>query len=177
MSSNKLADGQSVQVKGSSSAYTLSRKGKIYMCSCPAWKNQGAAIDRRTCKHLRAYLGDAAETARVGTAATAGKSAAVSGTASGRRSAPAVAKPTAPPILLAHKWELDHDPTGWWMSEKLDGVRAYWDGEAFVSRLGNRFVAPDWFTGDQETHVRARGQGRATARRAHRDRDLAAVTA
>ena len=20
------------------------------------------------------------------------------------------------------------NPTGWWMSEKLDGVRAYWDG-------------------------------------------------
>lgn len=42
-------------------------------------------------------------------------------------------------ILLAHKWEPDHDPTGWWMSEKLDGVRAYWDGEAFVSRRGNQF--------------------------------------
>ena len=148
MSSNQLADGQSVQVKGSRSAYTLSRKGKIYMCSCPAWKNQGAAIDRRTCKHLRAYLGDAAETARVGTAATAGKSPAASRAASGRRSAPAVAKPTAPPILLAHKWELDHDPTGWWMSEKLDGVRAYWDGEAFVSRQGNKFFAPEWFTAD-----------------------------
>jgi DNA ligase-1 len=147
MSSNKLADGQSVQVKGSSSAYTLSRKGKVYMCSCPAWKNQGAAIDRRTCKHLRAHLGDDAETARVGMAASAGKSAA-SRTGSGQRSAPAVAKPTAPPILLAHKWELDHDPAGWWMSEKLDGVRAYWDGEAFVSRLGNRFVAPDWFSAD-----------------------------
>jgi DNA ligase-1 len=34
------------------------------------------------------------------------------------------------------------------MSEKLDGVRAYWDGEAFVSRLGNRFYAPDWFVAD-----------------------------
>ncbi|MCA9617132.1 MAG: DNA ligase, partial [Myxococcales bacterium] len=31
------------------------------------------------------------------------------------------------------------------MSEKLDGVRAYWNGEHFVSRLGNRFFAPDWF--------------------------------
>ncbi|MCB9620039.1 MAG: hypothetical protein H6724_11405 [Sandaracinus sp.] len=32
------------------------------------------------------------------------------------------------------------------MSEKLDGVRAYLaDGEHFVSRLGNRFFAPDWF--------------------------------
>jgi DNA ligase-1 len=34
------------------------------------------------------------------------------------------------------------------MSEKLDGLRAYWDGEAFVSRLGNRFFAPDWFVED-----------------------------
>jgi DNA ligase-1 len=34
------------------------------------------------------------------------------------------------------------------MSEKLDGVRAYWDGETFVSRLGNSFVAPDWFIAD-----------------------------
>ena len=31
------------------------------------------------------------------------------------------------------------------MSEKLDGVRAYWDGKALISRLGNPFHAPDWF--------------------------------
>jgi DNA ligase-1 len=147
-----LADGESVQVKGSSSTYTLSRKGTTYMCSCPAWKNQGAPIDRRTCKHLRAYLGDAAETERAGKPGQVRDAAAsTSGATTGKRSgrgAPAVVKSTAPPILLAHKWELDHDPTGWWMSEKLDGVRAYWDGEAFVSRLGNRFFAPEWFTAD-----------------------------
>ena len=50
--------------------------------------------------------------------------------------------------MLAHKWDQKMDPTGWWMSEKLDGVRAYWDGEAFVSRLGNQFFAPDWFIAD-----------------------------
>src|SRR5438067_1209124 len=31
------------------------------------------------------------------------------------------------------------------MSEKLDGVRAYWDGAQFLSRQGNRYLAPDWF--------------------------------
>ena len=31
------------------------------------------------------------------------------------------------------------------MSEKLDGVRAYWDGHNFYSRNGNQFPAPDWF--------------------------------
>jgi DNA ligase 1 len=148
-----LADGATVQVRGSSSTYTLSRKGNVYMCTCPAWRNQGAPVDARTCKHLRAHLGDAAETSRVGSAvpsraaATRTGSAASTGGSSGGRSA-AVKKDTAPPILLAHKWELEHDPTGWWMSEKLDGIRAYWDGEAFVSRLGNRFFAPDWFIED-----------------------------
>jgi len=33
----------------------------------------------------------------------------------------------------------------WLMSEKLDGVRAYWDGEQLVTRNGNRLAAPDWF--------------------------------
>jgi DNA ligase-1 len=50
-----------------------------------------------------------------------------------------------PPVLLAHVWENDTDLTGWWMSEKLDGVRAYWDGKRFVSRLGNSYNAPAWF--------------------------------
>ncbi len=31
------------------------------------------------------------------------------------------------------------------MSEKLDGVRAYWDGKQFLSRNGNVYYAPDWF--------------------------------
>ena len=35
---------------------------------------------------------------------------------------------------------------GWLMSEKLDGVRAIWTGSEFISRNGNRFFAPDWFT-------------------------------
>jgi len=49
-------------------------------------------------------------------------------------------------VLLAEKWTPGVDPTGWWMSEKLDGVRAYWNGEAFYSRNGNMFAAPAWFT-------------------------------
>jgi DNA ligase-1 len=32
------------------------------------------------------------------------------------------------------------------MSEKLDGVRALWNGREFVSRLGNTFAAPAFFT-------------------------------
>jgi ATP-dependent DNA ligase len=32
-----------------------------------------------------------------------------------------------------------------WISEKLDGVRAYWDGKNFYSRQGNPFPVPSWF--------------------------------
>jgi len=49
------------------------------------------------------------------------------------------------PVLLAQSWENTSDLEGWWMSEKLDGVRAYWDGRQFLSRQGNLFHAPDWF--------------------------------
>ena len=52
---------------------------------------------------------------------------------------------SAPPVLLAETWDGVTDPTGWRLSEKLDGVRAYWDGTQFLSRLGNLFHAPAWF--------------------------------
>lgn len=35
---------------------------------------------------------------------------------------------------------------GWLLSEKLDGVRAVWTGSELISRNGNRFFAPEWFT-------------------------------
>jgi DNA ligase-1 len=46
------------------------------------------------------------------------------------------------PLLLAHTWDpAKIDPTGWWISDKLDGIRAYWDGEGGLwSRLGKRFT-------------------------------------
>lgn len=37
------------------------------------------------------------------------------------------------------------DPTGWFISEKLDGVRALWNGKNFISRGKKVFHAPDWF--------------------------------
>lgn len=37
------------------------------------------------------------------------------------------------------------DVSGWWISEKLDGVRAIWTGAELRSRAGVRFNPPDWF--------------------------------
>ena len=52
---------------------------------------------------------------------------------------------TTRPPMLAKNWDKTMRPDGWWMSEKLDGVRAIWDGEHFRSRGGNIFHAPAWF--------------------------------
>jgi DNA ligase-1 len=143
-----LEDGESVEVQGSgSSKYTLRNVGEAYSCTCPAWRNQSMPLERRTCKHLKALRGEAVELARVGLALNAPPGAPAAAAAA-KTSAKAKADQEGPPILLANPWDNDQDLTGWWMSEKLDGVRAYWDGKVFLSRLGNRYYAPDWFTKD-----------------------------
>ena len=50
----ELLDGQSVEIQGSGAKpYVLKNTGGVYSCTCPAWRNQSAKIDRRSCKHLR----------------------------------------------------------------------------------------------------------------------------
>lgn len=51
----------------------------------------------------------------------------------------------APPVSLAQTYREGVDVAAYWVSEKLDGVYAHWDGNALVSRAGNRFRAPPWF--------------------------------
>ncbi len=138
-----LSDGESVEVSGSGSAmYTLKNDGGVFSCTCPAWRHQSLGIERRSCKHLKRYRGEEAEKERLGDAYKAGP---VRRKSSGK-SASGGKKTDGAPVLLAHKWKNDIDLSGWWVSEKLDGVRAYWDGKTFFSRLGNEFLAPAWFT-------------------------------
>jgi len=47
--------------------------------------------------------------------------------------------------MLAKSYECQ-DVKGWLMSEKLDGVRAIWNEVELISRNGNSFAAPEWFT-------------------------------
>jgi DNA ligase 1 len=49
-------------------------------------------------------------------------------------------------LMLAKNYEpLKHNPKGWVMSEKLDGVRCYWNGVSMFSRNGKIFYPPKWF--------------------------------
>ncbi|MGO8750290.1 MAG: DNA ligase [Thermoguttaceae bacterium] len=128
-----LQDGESVEMQGSGAKpYVLKNVGGVYSCTCPAWRNQSLAIERRTCKHLRKLRGEEAERQRIG------------GELPPKPVKPAAEK-DGPPLLLAQSWDNALDLTGWWMSEKLDGVRAFWDGKQFLSRQGNLYHAPDWF--------------------------------
>lgn len=53
---------------------------------------------------------------------------------------------TAPALMHAKLWPSDQDPSGYLVSEKLDGVRAFWDGHVLRFRSGLPIAAPDWFT-------------------------------
>lgn len=45
-------------------------------------------------------------------------------------------------------YEKNIDINGWFMSEKLDGIRAYWDWKELFTRNKNKIFAPAWFTKD-----------------------------
>ncbi|MCR4297856.1 MAG: DNA ligase [Gallionella sp.] len=51
-----------------------------------------------------------------------------------------------PPLMLANVYRDGIPLAEYWVSEKLDGVRAYWDGTKLLTRGGERIVAPSWFT-------------------------------
>ena len=53
---------------------------------------------------------------------------------------------SAPALLLAQSAPSSIDPAGYLVSEKLDGVRAFWDGQRLRTRGGLLIAAPGWFT-------------------------------
>jgi len=56
------------------------------------------------------------------------------------------AKQTKPPIQHAIQFKTVDDISQYWLSEKLDGMRGYWDGKQLLSRQGNIIHSPKWFT-------------------------------
>ncbi|WP_296495169.1 DNA ligase [Rhodoferax sp.] len=51
-----------------------------------------------------------------------------------------------PALMHARFWQAGFDPDTYLVSEKLDGVRAFWDGQSLRFRSGLPIAAPDWFT-------------------------------
>jgi len=72
------------------------------------------------------------------------ESALIAGAALG---VPTLAPAAVPPLLLANNYgDAEVDVSRYWVSEKYDGVRAYWDGKQLLTRAGNTLHAPEWFT-------------------------------
>ena len=61
---------------------------------------------------------------------------------------PALPAPAAepPPLLLAGIEQGQADVAFYLVSEKIDGVRAFWDGQVLHTRSGHFINAPRWFT-------------------------------
>lgn len=53
---------------------------------------------------------------------------------------------SAPELMLAKVYRGDIALADYWVSEKYDGVRGYWDGANLITRGGRRIAAPAWFT-------------------------------
>lgn len=64
-----------------------------------------------------------------------------------------VAAAEPPELTLANVYQKGMPLEGYWVSEKLDGVRAYWTGERFLSRGGHEYRAPKWFTKGFPAHA------------------------
>lgn len=56
------------------------------------------------------------------------------------------AEPAPPQLMLATGYSAGVDVSGYWVSEKLDGVRGRWDGRRLHSRSGMAIDPPAWFT-------------------------------
>ena len=51
-----------------------------------------------------------------------------------------------PPLMQAKAYGRDVRLADYWVSEKYDGVRGYWDGKQLLTRNGKPVRAPAWFT-------------------------------
>ncbi len=49
------------------------------------------------------------------------------------------------PVMLANSYHRGIDLAAYWVSEKYDGLRAYWDGERLLTRGGEKINPPAWF--------------------------------
>lgn len=68
------------------------------------------------------------------------------------------AEKEVPHLLLADIWNSSINPTGWWMSEKYDGLRGYWDGRILWSRKGQVIHAPSYFLAELPRDIALDGE-------------------
>ena len=58
----------------------------------------------------------------------------------------ALAADVQPPLMLANVYRPGVALADYWVSEKYDGVRGFWDGQKLLTRGGQAINTPAWFT-------------------------------
>ena len=49
--------------------------------------------------------------------------------------------------MTATEWDYSSmEPKGWYLTEKYDGMRLYWNGSKFISRQGKIVKVPDFLS-------------------------------
>lgn len=59
---------------------------------------------------------------------------------------PLLAAEPKPVLMLANVYHPGVQLQDYWVSEKYDGVRGFWDGDKLLTRGGEKVSAPAWFT-------------------------------
>ena len=95
-----------------------------------AWKFMGGSVKDRYCKHINRLIGTSVSI-------TSRKA----GTKRKKADTPPAMPAKQPSVALAKEWQ-GQDPSGMLMSEKLDGMRCFWDGQNMLTRNGNVISAP-----------------------------------
>lgn len=67
MTMRELRVGERVSIRDGKVQYWLTHQGDVFECTCPSWCNQTVEPERRTCDHLRSYVGDYRESVRTAT--------------------------------------------------------------------------------------------------------------
>ena len=124
---------ESVTVAGSgNNEYCIKRTGPdSYYCSCPSWRFISAPPVERKCKHIMALLANNGPPQTV--------------IAPRKTTKKRERDDNEFECALAEKWTTE-DPTGYYISEKLDGMRCLWDGSVLRTRNGNNIFAPEQLT-------------------------------
>jgi ATP-dependent DNA ligase len=61
-------------------------------------------------------------------------------------------------LMTSTEWDYESmDPTGWYMTEKYDGARLYWNGTEFYTRPGRKIKVPE-FISSQLPYVKLDGE-------------------
>ena len=105
-------------ITGRSGEYEVVYTGRVLSCSCPGWRYQHKNNTERVCRHLEEHYPHYQPLH--------------------------LDWSDQPPALMQfpsfdrHKHHVD----GWWWSEKLNGILAFWDGERLLSRRGQVLSTP-----------------------------------